>query len=170
LLIAAVVVLTRWIVDVGGEGFRADAVGVAVIVAGGVGVEADGGVAVIHPEKLVEAGHARRRDCVRVDHVGEGAADIGEAEIGVVRRAVIAVRPEADGGAGIVQPGHLGLHGAGKILVRVISLPVGRGKRVALVRMPGVAAAEIPGDHASIIDAEQLVEGRVVVVVEGLEV
>src|SRR5262249_25574157 len=66
----------------------------------------------------------------------------------------------------VVQPGDLGLHGAGEVLVRVVALPVVREEQVPLVRVAGGARAEVAGDRAPVVDPEQLVERRVPRVVQ----
>jgi len=61
----------------------------------------------------------------------------------------------------------VGLHRAGEVLVD--EGPAERRDHVALVRVPGRAGAEVAHDLALVVDAEQLVEGQVLRVVNGLE-
>ena len=93
---------------------------------------------------------------------------VDEAEVVVHHVGVVHAGPEADRDAAVVQPGDLGLHRAGEVLVEV-AVRRGRQQQVALVRVALRAGAEVARDHAPVVDAEQLVERHVVGVVNGLE-
>ena len=99
---------------------------------------------------------------LRVVVGGEHAVPLDEPVVGAVGGD-----PEPAGVALVVDPGDLGLRGAGEVLVDVVGLAVGRVEQVALVRVPGGAGAEVAGDHVVHVDAEQLVEGRVGLVIQG---
>ena len=135
---------------------------VGVRVAAGVGVEPDRGARVVDAQDLVNAPGLVRGLGVGVG--GERPVPLHEAAVGV-----LAVHPEPCRVAQIVQRRHLGLHRAGEVLAGVVRLAVRRVEQVALVGVAGVAGAEVPGDHVVVVDAEQLVERRVGVVVEGGE-
>src|SRR5258708_14005594 len=63
----------------------------------------------------------------------------------------------------------MGLHRAGHVDRLVTRLAVRGAQDVALVRAARGAGAGVPGDMAEVVDAEQLVEGRVGGVVEAAE-
>ena len=89
------------------------------------------------------------------------------AKIGVLADAHVGVGPEPDVDRVVVQPRVLGLYQSGEVLIAVILLTVFRTEQqVTLVRVPGRAGAEVAGDDVGVVDAEQLVEGQVVVVVQ----
>lgn len=133
-------------------------VGVAVFVV----VEADGGAVVVDAQELVD----RSGDVggLWVGVAGEGAVPFDEAAVGAV-----GVDPEAGRVAFVVQAGDLGLLRAGEVLADVVVLLVGRVEQVALVGVPGDAAAEVAGDDPAAVDAEKLVERGVGLVVQGGE-
>src|SRR5215469_8621548 len=113
---------------------------VGVGVARGVVVEPDRDPVVVDAQQLVDRpGHARRRGVVVG---GEHAVPLHEAVAGAV-----AGHPEPAGVALVVDPGDLGLRRAGEVLAGVAALPVGGVDPVPLVRVPGGARTEVPGDH-----------------------
>src|ERR1039458_1639241 len=84
----------------------------------------------------------------------ELAVDVDEAVVVVDQAGVVHAGGEPDGDTTVVQPGDLGLHRAGDVLAAV----PGRGQQVAHVRVALRAGAEVPRDHALVVDAKQLVE------------
>src|ERR1039457_2087409 len=84
------------------------------------------------------------------------AVDVeADRDVAVVDHAgVVHAGPEPDRDTTVVQPGDLGLHRAGDVLAAVL----GRGQLVAHVRVALRAGAEVPRDHALVVDAKQLVE------------
>ena len=73
----------------------------------------------------------------------------------------------------VVQCGHLGLHRTRDVLVLEVALGVRRLDRVAFVWMKDtvddLADAEIASDLTVVVDAQQLVEGHVFIVVDLFE-
>ena len=141
----------------------ADVIGEAVVVALGVGVEADGDVVVVDRQELVDhrLGVVGGREVGRLQAV---ALERVEAMVGA-----LAVDPEPHGVAVVVDAHHLGLRGAGEVLVGEVALAVRRADHVAPVRVALLARAEVAGDGAGVVDPQQLVEGVVAVVVDGVE-
>ena len=147
----------------GPELARADVIGEAVVVALGVRVETDGDIVVVDRQQLVDH---------RLGVVGGG--EVGGLQAVALERVeamvgALAVDPEPHGVAVVVDAHHLGLRGARKVLVGEVALPVLRADHVAAVRMALFARAEVAGDGAGVIDPQQLVEGVVAVVVDGVE-
>src|SRR3984885_8023234 len=143
-----------------------EVVRVAVGVALAVVVEPDRPAGVVDAEQLVD----RRVGVVpgrEVDLVEEPVL-APEPEVVVVRRGgAILGREEADGDAEVIEPGHLRLLRAGKILFPEITLRERGEELVSLVRLSGVAAAEVPGDQTIVVNAEKLIERDVTLVVHG---
>jgi len=100
--------------------------------------------------------------------VTEVAAHVDEAEVVVDQVGVVHRRPEADRDAAVVQPGDLRLHRTGEVLAGEDMLAERRDE-IPLVRLALGARAEVAGDLAPVVDAEQLVEGDVTRVVNGAE-
>lgn len=121
-----------------------------------VDVEADSEIAVVDPEQLVE--HRRSSRSIRVVHIGEDAADIGEPKIAVHSNAEVAIRPEADRGPDVVDGGDLGLHRTREVFVREIGLSIGRHHRIAFVRVACRPAAKITGNHPDTVDSQFLMK------------
>ena len=124
---------------------------VAVAVALGVIVEADGDAVVVDAEELVNSPRAR----VGVDHCGRYPSFENEAEVVAGR-----VNVKADSGARVVDPDNLGLRRAGEVHVDEVPLVEGRVDDVPAVgvdRRRG-SGPEVTGDLAEVVDAEKLIE------------
>src|ERR1700730_14914051 len=132
----------------------AEVVRVAVRVALAVVVEPNRPAGVVDAEQLVDG---------RVGVVSGREVDLVEApvlapepEVVVVRRGgAVLVGEEADGDAEIIEPGNLRLHRVREVVVDEVALGEGRGDRVSLVRVAGVAAAEVAGDFTLVVNAEK---------------
>src|SRR6266851_885282 len=94
-----------------------NAVGVPVVIALGVGVEAHRDAPVVHAEKLVDrrAGVVSRGEVDAVEMAAPGV----EAEVVVHLAGGVLVRPEADRHAEVVESGDLGLERTREVLVLV---------------------------------------------------
>ena len=123
-------------------------------------VEAYRNALIVEAEQLIDRAIAR----VRVLVGGEDAVPFDETEV-----VAVAIDPEASRIAMVVDGRDLCLHRTGEVLIGVVSLAIGRGEGIAFVGMTGGTAAEVASDDAVVVDAEQLVEGWVGVVVEGCE-
>jgi len=125
-------------------------------------VEANGNVAVIHTEQLINHSTGYRR--VWIVNLSEHIADLDKSEI--VVSAVIARRPKADRCSNVVEPGDLGLHRVGKVFVSEVCLGVRGNDGVALVWVASqpVARAKVPGDHPGTVNSQLLIECRIGIV------
>ena len=126
----------------------------------GVRVEANRYALIVDAEQLIHRSPVR----VRIRIGGEATERLDETEVVPVR-----IDPETGRGTDVVDGRDLGLHRIREVLIGVVPLAIGRGEGVALVGVAGEAAPEVAGDHAAVVDAEQLVEGWVGLVVEGPE-
>src|SRR5487761_227827 len=147
---------------VDGDRLEIPAVGVALA----VGVEPDRPAGVIDAEQLVDrrvgGGPGREVDLV------EAPVLAPEPEVVVVRRGgAVLGGEEADGDAEVIEPGNLRLRRAAEVLVVEVALAEWRGEHVSLVRVAGVAAAEVAGDFALVVNAEKLIKRDVALVVQG---
>jgi hypothetical protein len=121
---------------------------VSVIDACRVRIEADGGVTVVDAEQLIE----RRRDgwSIRVVHIGEGAADIGEAEIGIHADIEVRIRPEADcRPRRCLDQSPASAPSREEIFIGEVRLAIWRHDRVAFVRVSCCSTSEITSDDRS---------------------
>ncbi len=137
---------------------------VAVVDAIAIGVEAHRDAVIVEAEQLIDRVGAR----VGVPIGGEDAMPVDETEVGAV-----AIHPEARRVALVIDGRDLGLHRSREVLIGVVVLMIRLGERVALVGMKGAidycAAAEVARDLSIVVDAQQLVEGRVRLVIQCLE-
>ena len=136
----------------------------AVIDALSIGIEANGDPMIVKAEDLVDG------SCASI-WVFVGSVDaipLDEAKV-----VAIAIDPEACGVAVVVDGGDLCLDGAREVLIAKVVLMIGWDNAIAFVRVKGpiddCPTTEVACDFAVVVDAEQLVEGRVGLVVDGLE-
>jgi hypothetical protein len=130
---------------------------IGMIDAIGIRVEADRNAAVINAQQLIDGAFAsvgvfiRREDAVPLNEAGVDA---------------ITVNPEAGCVTFVVDGSDLSLHRAREVLVDIVALTIGWLEGVALVGMTGSAAAEVARNDAVIVDAQQLVEGGISLVIQ----
>ncbi len=126
-----------------------------------IGVEANCDTIVIEAKQLVD------RSCPRVGVAvrGEDAIMLDEAKV-----VAIAIDPEASRVPVIVDGNYLCLHRAWKVLIFIVVLRVGRIERVALVWMSRRrSTAEVARDDAIVVDPQQLIKGRISLVIQSRE-
>src|SRR5712691_4407347 len=104
---------------------------------------------------IVEAKQLIDRSVARVWVLvgGEDAIPLDKTEV-----VPAPIDPEAGRVTEVVDGRDLCLHRTGKVLILVVALSIRWGKGVAFVGMAGGATPEVAGDHAVVVDAEQLVE------------
>ncbi len=124
----------------------------------GVGVEAHRDALIVEAEQLID------RARVRVLVGREDALPLDETEV-----VPVPIDPEAGRVAQVVDGRDLGLHRPGEVLIVIVVLAIRWGEGVAFVGMAAGATPEVASDLAVVVDAQQLVEGGVGVVVQGLE-
>ncbi len=126
-----------------------------------IGVEADCDAIVIEAKQLVHGSCSG----VGVSVGGEDAVMLDEAEV-----VAIAIDPETSGISMIVDRDDLCLDRTWEVFILVVVLSIGRVERIALVGMSCIrTTAEVARDDATVVNTEELVKGRVSIVVEGLE-
>ena len=123
-------------------------------------VEAYRDTLVIETQQLIHGTIA----CFWVFVRGEDAVPFDKAKV-----VTVAIDPEASRVAMVVDGRDLRLDGTGEVLILVVSLSIRIGDSIAFVRMARSTATEVSGDDAVVVDTEQLVKGRVGVVVESRE-
>ena len=133
---------------------------IGVVDAIGTGIEAHSNALIVDAEQLIDRAFAGVGVLVR----REDAVPLDEAEVDAR-----GIDPEADRVTEVVEAGHLRLHRTGEVLIGVVILPVRWLEGVALVRVSGGTAAEVASNLAVVVDTQQLVEGRVSVIVERFE-
>ena len=125
-----------------------------------IGVEAHCNTVIVEAEQLIDRAGPR----VGIPIGGEDAIPFDEAEV-----VAVAIHPEARRVALVVDGRDLGLHRSREVLISVDVLMIWLGERVALVGVATGATTEGARDLSIIVDAQQLVEGRVRLVIQCLE-
>ncbi len=112
--------------------------------------------------------HTVERSSVGVLVGCEGSTQIDKIEV-----VASAIDPETGGRTEIVDGRDLRLDGTREVLIDVALLVIGPEECIALVGVErpinDSSAAEVASDHATAINAKQLIKGRVSIVVEGLK-
>ena len=124
-------------------------------------VEANCHAVIIEAEQLIDRSCASVGVAVRgVDAVMSHKAEVD----------AITINPEACCVSVIVDRDDLCLHRAREVLIFVVVLCVGRIESVSLVRMSCCrATTKVACDNATVVDTQQLVKGRISLIIEGLK-